>query len=111
MNSVWDIERRLWLEGAEAYGECMAPDCVMAFAGVGVMRGADIVESLREAPRWRDVTMSDQVEAAPTRETTVIAYVAEASRDEGQNYRALCTSTYLRVDGRWAIAQHQQTPI
>ena len=111
MDTVWDIERRLWLEGAEAYDACMAPDCLMAFAGVGVLRGAEIVESLREAPRWREVTMSDRVEATPTGEVTVIAYVADAARGEGKRYRALCTSTYVLTGQRWTIAQHQQTPI
>lgn len=111
MDDIWSIERRLWLEGAEAYDECMAPDCVMAFAGIGVLRGPAILESLREAPRWQDVVVSEQVEARPTDEAAVIAYVAEASRGEGKPYRALCTSTYVLADQRWTIAQHQQTPI
>ncbi len=111
MDEVWSIERRLWLEGGEAYESNMAPDCLMAFAGIGVLRGPAIVESLREAPRWRTVTMSEQVEARPNDGTMVIAYVAEASRGEGKPYRALCTSTYLLAGGRWTIAQHQQTPI
>ena len=40
----------------------------------------------------------------------VVAYRARAARG-GQDYEALCTSTYVRVDGDWRLAVHQQTPL
>lgn len=39
-----------------------------------------------------------------------MAYQATAQRDGG-DYTALFNSTYVREDGSWRLAVHQQTPI
>ena len=108
MDEIREIERRLWLEGAEAFERHMAVECIMAFAPMGVMRNATIVGSLREAPRWTGVTFSDEAFARPAETVAVFAYRAAAQRNSA-DYTALCTSTYVRADGEWRIAQHQQT--
>lgn len=111
MDAVWTSERRLWLDGAEAYAELMATQCVMAFGPMGVMRNKVIVDNLHEAPRWADVAFADQVFTQPAERVQILAYKAEARRDGAKPYRALCTSTYVQEDGSWRIAQHQQTPL
>jgi hypothetical protein len=111
MDDLWTIEHRLWLDGAEAYGELLAPRCVMAFGPMGILEDRAIVESLRGVPRWTTVEMAGQVLAQPTPDIAVLAYRAQARRDGAEPYAALCTSTYLRIGGRWRIAQHQQTPL
>jgi len=110
MDPIWTTERRLWLEGADAYADLMAPRCIMAFAAMGVLEDAAIVESLRGAPRWAAINMTQQVMAEPAEDVIILAYTAQARRDGAEPYSALCTSTYLRLDGQWRIAQHQQTP-
>ncbi len=111
MDELWTTEHRLWLDGAGAYGELMAPRCVMAFGPMGILEDDAIVESLRGAPRWTQVEMADQVLAQPTPDVAVLAYRAQARRDGAEPYAALCTSTYLRIGEGWRIAQHQQTPL
>ena len=111
MDDIWKMERRLWLEGIEAYADLMAPECVMAFGPMGVLEGQAIIDSLRDAPRWSDVVMSAQVLKHPSGDVAVLAYQAEGNRDAASPYRALCTSTYLRLDSGWRIVQHQQTPL
>jgi hypothetical protein len=111
MDDIWNTEHRLWLEGADAYADLIASQCVMAFAPMGILRDGAIVDSLREAPRWSEVEMSDQVLAQPSDGAIVLAYRARARRDGAEPYTALCTSTYIRADGAWRIAQHQQTPL
>ena len=40
----------------------------------------------------------------------VVAYQAEAFRDDEKAYQAYCTSTYRRVaHEKWKVVQHQQT--
>lgn len=111
MPSLWDIEHRLWLEGADAFEESMAIEGIMAFGPTGILVNADIVASLRGAPRWTDVTMSERFEARPTEHVSVLGYRALADRDCASPYEALCTSTYIEADGKWRIIQHQQTPV
>ena len=49
---VWMLEERLWLEGLNVYQDVLDPACLMAFPGIGVLRAADIFDTLKSAPRW-----------------------------------------------------------
>lgn len=111
MIDLWNSERRLWLEGVSAYKQLMASECIMAFGPMGVMGRDDIVESLHQAPRWSNVEMVDKTQANPAENVAVIAYRAYGTRSGAEPYEAVCTSTYVRIDGHWLIAQHQQTPV
>tara|TARA_R110002020_G_scaffold26365_6_gene85232 strand:- start:409 stop:747 length:339 start_codon:yes stop_codon:yes gene_type:complete len=108
---LWNIERSLWLDGVDAWQAHLAPSCIMAFGPTGVLQDAQIIDSLAQAPRWVDVTMSDTTLIRPATDVAVLAYGARARRHGAEPYQALCTSTYVRRDGKWTIAQHQQTPV
>jgi len=110
MREAWKIEHALWIDGVEAYERHMAPHCVMAFGPMGIIENAQIIEGLREAPRWAIVSMQDRVTIAPRNDLVVLAYRAEASRD-AQRYEALCTSTYTLEENLLKLVQHQQTPL
>lgn len=111
MTDLWTIEQRLWLDGVEAYEELMATECVMAFGPTGILRNDAIVESIRQAPRWSDVELLDRAEVHHGRDIAVLAYRAHGERITGPAYEAVCTSTYIRENDKWRIAQHQQTPL
>ena len=111
MSDLWGSERRLWLDGVSAYEELMASECVMAFGPMGIMRNDQILESLRDAPRWSDVEMVDRTRTSPSDDVAIIAYRARASRGGSKPYEAICTSSYVCVDGYWWLSHHQQTPI
>nr|WP_274607283.1 nuclear transport factor 2 family protein [Paracraurococcus ruber] len=85
------------------------PACLMAFPGLGVMRAADVLESLTQAPRWASVTMTDRSVGRAGDAVLVLGYTAEGKRDGAGPYRCFCTSTYRADDGRWTLVQHQQT--
>jgi hypothetical protein len=72
-----------------------------------VFAGPAIAESLKGAPRWRSVRMTERRTARPSGEVTVLAYRARAEREGQAPYDASCTSTW--VDGK--LVQHQQTPL
>ncbi len=106
---VWALEERFWLEGASVYDGLLDPECLMAFPGMGVMRAADILESLKGAPRWASVEMTARAIGRPSDAIIVLGYTAEGRRDGAESYRCFCTSTY-RMDGStWRLVQHQQT--
>ncbi|MGV8830725.1 MAG: DUF4440 domain-containing protein [Devosia sp.] len=110
-NLLWNIERSLWLQGVDAWEQHLANCCIMAFGPTGAMQNTQIIESLRAAPRWLDVTMSEIQLIRPAADVAVLAYRALAQRDGAAPYEALCTSTYVGAAGTWQIAQHQQTPL
>ena len=111
MLSPWDLELRLWLEGADAFADSMAHEAIMAFGPTGILANGEIVESLRSAPRWSEIDMTEKMQSRPLAGVSVLGYRARARRDGAEPYEALCTSTYVLVDGYWWIIQHQQTPI
>lgn len=110
-DEVWESERRLWLEGGDAYVELLHPECIVVFGEpFGIMKGDAITESLRDALRWTEVEMVDRSTTRQGNETIVIAYKAEGHRRGSAPYHAYCSSTYVRRDGALRIIQHQQTP-
>jgi len=108
---LWEIERSLWLDGVDAWRRQLGKGCIMAFAPTGAMQDEQIIESLRDAPRWQSVEISDTVLTRPTDNTAILAYHAVARRGDNTPYWALCTSTYVATGGDWKIVQHQQTPL
>lgn len=111
MSDLWQNERRLWIEGVEAYEELMWTECIMAFGPMGIMRNEQIVESLREAPRWSHVEITNEVRTTPAENFALLVYNAKGTRDGVDPYEAICTSSYVCVDGYWWLTHHQQTPV
>lgn len=112
MHEVWKLERSLWLDGVDAYRAHLADPCVMVFGPTGISGREDILRSIEQAPRWREVTFTRDTLITPGDTVAiVIAYRAEALRDGADAYRALCSSTWLVLDGELKLAQHQQTPV
>jgi hypothetical protein len=109
MDDLWQIERRLWLEGVEAYREHMSETCLMVFGPMGIMRGEQILKTLEGAPRWAELRISDETTAAPSSDVRVLAYKADAERAGAEPYHAYCSSTYVKGGRGWQLVQHQQT--
>lgn len=109
---IWPLEQSLWLGGAETYETALAPECVMIFPEpTGVLDRASVIAALMGAPRWRSVEMTGRRVSRPNPTTVILVYRAEAVRDAGPAYAALCSSAYVRREGAWRIVMHQQTPI
>ena len=109
-DTLWRMEERFWLDGPNFYECSMAPGARMVFPSpVSILAGEQIVEGLRQAPRWNSVDFQDRAEAC-LGETAVLAYKATGQRNSEDPYVALCSSTYVRDDGKWVLLAHQQTP-
>jgi len=106
---IWALEEQFWLKGQSFYAQRLDPACVMAFPGIGLMRATEVLDSLKQAPRWASVEMLDRSTGHPGDQLVVLGYTATAQRDGREPYRCYCTSTY-RYDGEgWMLIQHQQT--
>jgi hypothetical protein len=107
-DEIWALEERFWLEGSDVYDDLLDPACLMAFPSMGVMRAADVLDSLKQAPRWSSVQMSNRAIGRAGDAVIVAGYDAEGRRGDAEPYRCLCTSTYRRDGDRWKLVQHQQ---
>jgi hypothetical protein len=108
----WQVERSLWLKGAEAFRAWVAPDCVMVFPEpVGILSGEAILDGVVRAPRWQRLEISAAVLRRAGSATVLLAYRAEAHRGNGETHRALCSSAYVHEAGDWWLVLHQQTPL
>lgn len=111
-----ELERAAWRaltdSGAAAtahYDEVLAPDVLMLLPGGMVIDDrAQVVASMGGAP-WQSHELSDERVVPLGTDAAVVAYRATAVRDDTP-YTALFASTYVRHDGSWRLAIHQQTP-
>jgi hypothetical protein len=108
-NAAWSLEQRFWLEGSSVYDELLDPACLMVFPGMGVLRSAQVLASVKDAPRWALVEMSKREIGRPNDAVIVLGYLAVAQREGAKPYRCFCTSTYRRAESAWKLVQHQQT--
>ncbi|WP_373353152.1 DUF4440 domain-containing protein [Pseudoroseicyclus sp. CXY001] len=110
-DELWDLERRLWLEGREAYVELLAEDALMTFPMPGgPLDRATVLDSVEGTTRWEAVAMDDQLMRSPAKSVTLLAYSAEARR-EGEGYAAGCSSLWQMTESGWRLIHHQQTPL
>ncbi|WP_163847044.1 nuclear transport factor 2 family protein [Pseudooceanicola aestuarii] len=107
--ALWKIEETLWTGATDAIRRRLAPGCLVAFPGMGILQGEAIMESLMQAPRWSEVAMSER-RRHDAGDLAVLAYCARALRDGDAPCMAICTSSWRDIDGAWRLVQHQQAP-
>lgn len=101
-DEVVAIERQLWTGGAGACLENLDAECPTAFTEMsGAMSREEVAGSADSAPRWRDVEIDVQGVLQPNDDLALLTYRASAARGEGERFRALISSAYVR---REAIA-------
>lgn len=108
---IWDFERSLWLGDAAQYRALVDDECVMVLPQPPyVLAGAAATDRVSSTPHWQEVAFSGQTVSRPQEGLIVIGYTAHASREEGEDYEAHCTSTLRRLSHEeWRVVQHQQT--
>jgi hypothetical protein len=94
---------------ADFYERVLHDDVLMLLPGGLVIDDrAAVIDSMRGAP-WDSYELSDERVVPLGDDSAIVAYRATANRG-GTDYTALFASTYVRVDGSWRLAVHQQTP-
>ena len=111
------LERAAWgalaSDGEAAagfYREVLADEVLMLLPGGLVIDDrTEVIDSMRGAP-WSSFELADErvIELSDT--SAVVVYQAIARR-QGSEYQAWFSSTYIRRNGAWKLALHQQTPI
>lgn len=91
------------------YEEVLADRALFVLPGGMVLDDrASILDSMAGAP-WDGHELADERTMALGDGSVIVAYRTTAERG-GERYEAWITSTYVREDGAWRLALHQQTP-
>lgn len=109
-----DLERQGWEalssgRGGGYYREHLTQDALMAFA-FGVVGRDDAIEAIESAPPWASYEIRDPRVIPLTPDSGVVVYGVTAQRTGQSPYTATISSTFVRRDGAWRLAFHQQTP-
>ena len=109
------IERRLWTNDAVFYTENLTDDCLLV-PETGVITRDMAVDAIRkeneEGRRWGEVDFSDTRKLRLAEDAALLSYRVTARWEhETSATTALASSLYIRCDGAWKLALHQQTPI
>jgi hypothetical protein len=107
------LERGFWSAATDPgyYEEHVSADGIMVFPyGVGAMTKPQILYTIRaNDEEWDSYEFADVKVVSLGAEAAVITYKAVAARAQGDDFKAFVSSTYLRDDGGWLLAFHQQT--
>ena len=104
----WNMEQNFWTEGAGFFRDNMARNAIMVFpAPVGLLSGQEIIDGLDRAPRWEKIAFENR-KKLENGKFTVLSYRADGKRADGENYRALCSTSYFKEDGDWKLFSHQR---
>jgi len=95
---------------ASFYDDVLADDVLVLLPGGMVIDDREAMVKSMQGDPWDAYDLQDERVMPFGDAAAVVAYRAVARR-AGQEYAALCNSTYVRQDGTWKLALHQQTPL
>jgi len=111
-NQLYDLERGFWTEGPEFYIANADDRCLVCFPGlVRVLSRQELSETVKSGPRWHDVQIQPKAVVEPAPGVVVIAYEGSAECGDEGRYHAAVSSGYVKRNGKWKLAWHQQTPL
>jgi hypothetical protein len=110
------IERALWTNDAAIYESSLLEDAVLVFAETGVIRRAPALAAIRqenaEGRRWAEVQFDDILTLQLAQDAALLTYRATARwANASSRIAVLASSVYVRREGSWKVAFHQQTPV
>lgn len=106
------IEKGFWTEGGDYYRCHVAEQCLVAFADMaGVRSNQEIAEMNGGAGNWTVAKMQEKGLLELSDSSAVLTYEVDAAKKDGAAHHALCSTGYVKRDGEWKMAFHQQTPL
>ncbi len=113
--TLLELEERGWQAlssdaGRAFYAEHLAADAALIVPGM-VLDKETWLDALRSPRPWAEHRLEDARLVTLTADCATLVYRATARRMGEAAYTALISSTYVRRDGRWLLAVHQQTPL
>jgi hypothetical protein len=109
-----EAEREGWQalasgRGGDHYRQHLAANAVMAFP-FGVMSRQQAIDAMEAAPPWSSFDLIDPQVVELSADSGIVVYRVKAQRAGEEPYGAIVSSTFVRGEGRWLLAFHQQSP-
>ena len=107
------VERRGWEalcsdEAEVYYRQHMTEDALMAFP-FGVMDKEEALSAMAGAVPWSHYEMQNPRVVPLGQDSGVVVYSVTAQREGQDPFSAVLSSTFVRRDGDWKLAFHQQS--
>jgi len=77
----------------------------------GVHSNEEIAGMNPGAGNWKNVKLDEKGLMQLSDDSAVLTYEINAQRKTGEPYKALVSTGYVKRDGEWKMAFHQQTPL
>jgi hypothetical protein len=111
-----EIEKQLWKNDAELYEHHLIEEALLVFPETGVITRSTAVKAIKtenaEGRRWAEVQFASVQSVQVAADVAVLTYRVTARWEhEGFKNTALASSVYVRREGSWKLAFHQQTPV
>jgi len=111
-DELTEIERGFWTGGEDYFLAHLDEKCLLAFPQMaGAYSREEVAATAKEPQRWKDLSTQEKGFLQPTGDMAELAYEARATRANGEPYRALVSTLYVRRDDGWKMAFHSQTPL
>jgi hypothetical protein len=109
---LMELESKFWNGDAAFYRANLDAQCLVAFTEMsGLMSREQVAETVKEGGRWQDLKITKKGLLPLGEDAAILTYEASAKRPDGETYRAIVSSGYVKHGGRWKMAFHQQTPL
>jgi len=102
-------ERELGAGPGDVYRERLLEDAVVIVPGQVLDREA-CAAAIDDSPGWDDMELTEPRLVEPADGVATISYRFAGTRGDFR-YEALMSSVYVRRNGAWKVALHQQTPL
>ena len=108
------IERSLWKNEPDVYTQTYIPEAILIFPEVGRIGRREAVDAIQEENKagraWAEVHLDDVKALKLGDETVLLTYRANARWNYEQvPTTILCSTLYVKREGQWMVAFHQQT--
>lgn len=113
LDELLKIDESLARGTGDDYRARLTDDAVVLLPGLGALDReacAAAVDQSAGMPPWGEIAMTDARLIPLGDDAAAIAYRFDSDRG-GTRYVALMSSVYVRRDGEWKLALHQQTPL
>ena len=94
---------------ADFYRDILTDDALLVVPGA-ILDGPTFLEGLEGEPEMRTLELHDPRVIELGQDGAVLLYRAVATLPGGGTWTSMMNTTYVRRDGRWRVAYHQQTP-
>ena len=112
LEELLQIDEALARGTGDDYRARLTDDAVVLLPGMGMLDREACAAAVDSdpGPGWGRIAMTGARLVALGPDSAAIAYRFDGERS-GSRYVAVMASVYVRREGRWMLALHQQTPI